>query len=400
LESSELLISIALILLMSRITSQLATSFRLPSVFGVLMAGVFLGPSVTGLVEPTPVLEGLSAIGVVLLLFVAGVETDLVEMRRVGAAALLAAIGGVALPMAGGTALAIAFGYDTAEAVFVGTILTATSVTVSAHVLKELGRLQGRIGSAILGAAVIDDVIGVIVLTIVVSAEGDGSLFDLVRLVAFIPIALLAGHWLTKLTAVRVTLFESREHRFVEVLALVLAFAWAAQELGGLAAISGAYLVGVLFSRTLLREDLTDFGNLIGYTIFAPIFFVMTGAAVDLSAVSEAPVFIMLLSVVAIMAKVVGCYGGALAGRFSQREALAVGCGMVPRGEVALVITVLGHESGVIGDQAFAAGIAVTLVTTLVAPLLLRVSLPRDTTSPITVDRRTVLAAEMERIES
>ncbi len=401
--SSELLISVALILLTARITSQIASRFGLPSVFGVLVAGVFLGPSVTDLIEPSAALDGMSTIGVVLLLYVAGLETDLVEMRQVGRAAMFGAIGGVALPMIGGTLLAIAFGYETSEAIFVGTILTATSVTVSAHVLKELGHLQGRVGSAILGAAVIDDIIGVIILTVVVSLEGEGSPLDLLRLAAFIPVALFGGYWLIKLTAGRLESMETREHRFLEVLALVLAFAWAAQEIGGLAAISGAYLAGVFFGRTILRDDLADFGNLIGYALFAPIFFVTTGMSTDLGAIAHEPLFTLLLAIIAIATKAAGSYAGAFAGGFTNKEAIAVGCGMVARGEVALVITVLGHQSGVIGDETYAASVAVTLLTTLAAPLLLRVALPRKQAidaDGITEDlHRSDITAQIERLE-
>jgi len=196
--SADLLISVALILLSARLSAQAASRFGLPSVFGLLVAGVVLGPSATDLIQLSEPLDAMSHIGVVILLFVAGIETDLVELRKVGRAALLAAIGGVALPMAGGTGLALAFGYDAAEAVFVGTILTATSVTVSAHVLRELGHLQSRVGSAILGAAIIDDIIGVMVLTVVISLEGEGSALDLVRLTAFIPAALFLGYWLIR----------------------------------------------------------------------------------------------------------------------------------------------------------------------------------------------------------
>ncbi len=401
--SSDLLISLALILLTARITSQVASRVGLPSVFGVLVAGVLLGPSVSGLVEPSAALDGMSTIGVVLLLYVAGLETDLVEMRQVGRAALLAAVGGVAVPMAGGTFLAMGFGYGTAESVFIGTILTATSVTVSAHVLKEMGHLQGRVGSAILGAAVIDDIIGVVVLTVVVSLEGEGNVLDLVRLGAFIPVALFGGYWLIRLASTRLEILDTREHRFLEVLALVLAFAWAAQEVGGLAAISGAYLAGVLFGRTILREDLSDFGNLIGYALFAPIFFVTTGMSADLAALAREPAFTLLLAAVAIVAKAAGCYVGAFAGGFSNRESVAVGAGMVARGEVALVIAVIGRQSGVLGDDAYAASIAVTLLTTLAAPLLLRFALPRRATGgevgPSDL-HRLQLAMQIERLEA
>lgn len=398
-DSNQLLISLALILLSARLASQVASRLGLPSVFGVLVAGVVLGPGATGLIPMSAPLEAMSHIGVVLLLFVAGLETDLVEMRRVGLAASLAAVGGVALPMAGGAGLAMAFGFRPAEAIFVGTILTATSVTVSAHVLREMGQLRSSVGSAILGAAVIDDVIGVIVLTVVISVEGEGSLLDLVRLGAFIPFALAGGYWLINLASDRLHRAELKEHRYVEVLALVLAFGWAAEEIGGLAAISGAYLAGVLFGRTLLRDELAEFGNLIGYALFAPIFFVSTGMMADVAALAREPLFVALLTVVAIGAKAIGSAGGSLAAGFSPRDSMAVGAGMVARGEVALVIAVLGHQSGIIGDATFTASLAVTLLTTLAAPLLLRLALPRQLDEP-KGDHRVQLATQIDRLEA
>jgi Kef-type K+ transport system membrane component KefB len=362
-QSADLLIGLAMILLAARAAGGVATALRMPSVLGILLVGVVLGPSVTHLVPMSPALEGLSQIGVVLLMFVAGLETDLVEMRRVGAAAMLAAVGGVAVPMVGAWALARQFGFGNAEAVFIGTIMTATSVTVSAHVLRELGYLRTRVGSAILGAAIIDDVIGVMVLTVVVSVQGGGSMLDLARLTAFVPISLAVGYVVTNAVADRLRRTESNEHRFIEVLALMLAFAWAAEAIGGLAAISGAYLAGVLFSRTLLRDDLASFGNLIGYALFAPVFFVTTGMMADVGSLRAAPAFTALLFVIAVLGKVVGCYVGAFTG-------------MVSRGEVAIVIAVLGRNSNVISDTVFTASIVVTLLTTLTAPLLLRFTLP------------------------
>lgn len=393
---SQLLISLGLILLGSRVAGQISARFGLPSVLGMLVVGILLGPTAFGLVEMSPILDGMSHVGVVLLLFVAGLETDLVEMRRVGLAATLAAVGGVAFPMATGTWLSWWFGYGVAESVFVGTILTATSVTVSAHVLKELGQLRGAIGSAILGAAVIDDVIGVVVLTVVVSTEGGGSLFDLVRLAGFIPLALLGGYALVNLMTDRLNRAE-REHRYVEVMALVLAFGWAAEEIGGLAAISGAYLAGVLFGRTLLRDELADFGNLIGYAFFAPVFLVTTGMMADLATLTQAPLFVALLAAIAISTKAIGSGLGSRLAGFSTRESMAVGAGMVARGEVALVIAVIGHQSGIVGDETFTASIGVTLLTTLAAPLLLRLALPPNAMEPNS-DHRVKVAQQIERL--
>lgn len=401
-ETASLLLGLALVLIAARISSEATQALRLPGVFGVLLAGVLLGPGVANLIPPSAALSGMAGVGVVLLLFVAGLETDLVQMRRVGLAATLAAVGGVALPMAGAYALARWFGYGTGESLFIGTILTATSVTVSAQVLREIGYLQSRVGTALLGAAIIDDIVSVVVLTVVVSMEAGGSLLDLLRLAAFIPVALAAGLWITRRVVGRF-LRTRTEERFIEVLALVLAFAWAAEALGGLAAISGAYLAGVLFGRTALREELAAFGNLIGYALFAPVFFVTTGMMTDVGALAQAPLFTALLLLVAIATKVVGAGAGALAGRFSLRESLAVGAGMVSRGEVAIVIAVLGRHSGVIGEGVFATSVVVTLLTTMVAPLLLRLTLPglpREPEDPADAARRRRLEEQIARLES
>ena len=397
--SNDLLISLALILLSARLGAQVSTLLGFPSVLGMLTVGVLLGPGALHLVQASAELDGVAQVGVVLLLFVAGLETDVVEMRRVGRVAFLAAAGGVLLPLLCGIGLAVAFGYSSSEAVFLGTVLTATSVSVSVHVLRELGQLQSPVGNAILGAAVIDDILGIALLAVVTAVEDGGSSLTLVRLALFLPAAALAGRWIVDVTAVRLQMLADREGRFLVVFALVLAFAWAAEAVGGLAAISGAYLVGVLLGRTVLRDHLADFSTFIGYAFFAPVFFVTTGLAVDPGALAAAPLFAVALSLAALITKALGCFLGARVGGFSRKASVAVGAGMVARGEVALVIAALGRQTGHLDERAFAATIAMTLVTTLAAPILLRLTLPR-LAHPAALDRRELVAAEIDRLES
>jgi Na+:H+ antiporter len=400
-DSGELLISLALILLTAKLAGLLSQRAGLPSVFGKLLVGLALGPALLRILEPDSALQAMAEIGVLLLLFVAGLETDLVEMRRVGRAAMLTALGGVLLPLGAGAALARGFGYDTLSALFIGVVLTATSVTISAHTLRELGHLQGRIGTTILGAAIVDDVLGVVALAIVTTFAGGGSALSVLRLVIFLPAAVLVGRWVIPRVIHRLSGWEQDAH-YAVILSLMLASAWAAQELGGLAAITGAYLVGVIVGRTDVRDQLADLTNFMGYAFFAPIFFVTIGMAVSASDLRAAPGFAAALIVVAILTKVVGAGGGALLCRFTPRESLTVGVGMISRGEVALAIAAIGLNDGVIDQPAFSTAIVMTLVTTLVTPVLLRFLLT-DRAAATPDDPRvpadTLILEQLERVE-
>ena len=375
--SGTLLISLALILLTAKMAGVISLRFGLPSVFGKLVVGLLLGPALLRLVTPSDALRAMADIGVVLLLFVAGLETDLVEMRRVGRAAFLTALGGVLLPFAAGAVLARFYGYEWLPAMFIGTILTATSVTISAHTLRELGQLQSRIGTTILGAAIIDDVLGVIALAVVTTLAGGGSLFAVVRLFIFLPAAVLVGRWLMPRVVHRLTQWQGDDARYAVILALVLASAWAAQELGGLAAITGAYLAGVLIGRTEMRERLSELTNFMGYAFFAPVFFVTVGMAVRAADLRAAPAFALAMIVLAILTKVIGAGAGALVSRFNVSESMSVGVGMISRGEVALAIAAIGLSEAVIDQRAFSTSVVMTLATTLVTPVLLRATLAR-----------------------
>lgn len=372
MQSSNLLISLALILLAAKLAGLLSLRVGLPAVFGKLLVGLLLGPALLHIVRPTDALQAMADVGVVLLLFVAGLETDLVEMRRVGRAAMLAALGGVLLPFAAGAALARLYGYDMLPAMFIGVVLTATSVTISAHTLRELGRLQGRIGATILGAAIIDDVLGVLALALVTTVAGGGSLLSVVRLVLFLPAAVVVGRWLVPRVVHRLAGFHEEEVRFAVILSVVLAAAWAAQELGGLAAITGAYLAGVLIGRTEMKDRLAELTNFMGYAFFAPVFFVTVGMAVHAADLTAAPLFALALIALAIVTKVAGCAAGAALCRFDARESLTVGVGMVSRGEVALAIAAIGLGEGILNQQAFSTAVVMTLVTTLVTPVMLK----------------------------
>jgi len=261
----------------------------------------------------------------------------------------------------------------TAQAFFLGTVLTATSVGITAQTLTELGKLQSREGSAILAAAVIDDVMGVMVLSVVLGFSGGGDpLVPIGKMALFIPMAFVVGIFIVPLVIDRIAHLHEGETRMAIVIGIALTYAWAAEHWGGLAAITGAYIAGLMIARTKIGEHATESMNKIAYAFFIPVFFVVVGLKMDSSALREAPLFAAALIGVAIVTKIAGSFGGALAGGFSVREATRVGYGMVSRGEVALVVAVVGLDRGLIDDREFSATILMTLVTTLVAPLLLK----------------------------
>jgi Kef-type K+ transport system membrane component KefB len=386
--STNLLISVALILFAAQVGGHLSLRMGMPRVLGKLVVGLVLGPALLRLVSPSQSLEDMANIGVILLMFVAGVETDLVELRKVGAAAFLAACGGVILPLGAGTAVALAFGLAPLPALFVGTVLTATSVSISAQTLQELGKLQTRVGSAILGAAVIDDVLGILVLAVVTAFGGHGdAVGPILKLIVFIPVALFLGWVVVPLFVERVGSLHSSDAQMGVIVATVLAYSWAAAQLGGLAAITGAYIAGVLIGRTELRHQAAELVSFLGYTFFIPVFFVSVGMALRADDLRAAPAFTLAVLAVAIVTKILGCFLGALAGRFSLRDAGIVGLGMVSRGEVALVVATIGLQTRVIGTREFSVAIVMTVVTTLITPVFLKLAFSRE---PVTAETRPV----------
>jgi Kef-type K+ transport system membrane component KefB len=381
------LILIACLLIAAKVAGWLCHSLRIPGVLGQLVVGVVAGPSLLGWVHLDPVLNSFANIGVILLMFMAGLETDMKQMRRVGGAAFISASMGVILPFLAGMIFALALGYSLPVSLFLGTLLTATSVSVSAQTLKDLGKLTTKEGTTILGAAVIDDVLGLVVLSLILAfALGQNPVWAILRMVVYFPVAYLLGHygfpalsrWLPRMLAL--------EARIGMVLALILLYAWSAQSLGNVAAIIGAYIAGILVSRTAMREWVHDGISKMGYALFVPLFFVCVGIEANFQSVGHVSLFLLTGFIgIAVVTKVVGCGGGALMCRFNAREALTVGVGMISRGEVALITASIGLQAGLITSSLFSIVILISLVTTLITPLLLKLvylipsSVPVDT---------------------
>jgi Kef-type K+ transport system membrane component KefB len=399
----QIILLLAIIIAAAKLAGALATRIGQPAVFGEILVGLVLGPTVLNLLgwgpfaphggEPSSLLKltkDLAEIGVLLLMFVAGLETDLNEMRRVGKVAFWSAFGGVALPMIGGIVVASAFGLPVFwEGIFIGTILTATSVSISAQTLMELKALRTREGATILGAAVIDDVMGIIVLSVVVafakaSSTGGVDLASVlligVRIVAFFGIGILAGRFITPFLRWFSNLGVSQA-LLAGVLLVVLLYSWAAEFVGSVAAITGAYLAGVLIAQTPFKKEVDAGIHPLTYSMFVPIFFISIGLQANGRDLGDRALFTVVLVIVAIVAKAVGCGGFAKLFGFSTLESTRVGVGMISRGEVGLIVAGYGLANNIIGPAVFSASVVMVLATTMVTPPLLRLAFGRATTS-------------------
>lgn len=380
----ELLPLFALMLVGAKLAALVSQRIGMPAVFGELLLGLLIGPSLLNWVEPNETFTLVGEIGVIVLMFMAGLETEVSEMRAVGWASLLTAMGGVLLPLGGGYLLGVAFGLQPLHALFLGAVLTATSVSISAQVLRELGRLRSREGTTILGAAIIDDILGVVVLSVVLALAGEGSFWlSISRMLIFFPIAWIVGDWLIPRLIRTEQRVAQKETSVAVLIGILLVYAWSAEALGAVAAITGAYLLGIIVSKhTDPGHHLHDSMNVIGYGFFIPIFFVGIGLQAQIGALWLAPGLSIAVLALAIIGKIVGSGVGALIGRFPPRSALSIGIGMVARGEVALVMVAAGRAAGLVNDQLFGATIIMTLVTTLVTPPLLRWSLASEPSQP------------------
>jgi Na+:H+ antiporter len=321
---------------------------------------------------------------VILLIFIAGLETDLVEMRRVGHVAFWSAFGGVVLPLVGGAALAVAYGLPLLwEGIFIGAILTATSVSISAQTLIELGTLRTKEGSTILAAAVIDDVMGIVVLSLVVAFARSGqgaTLMDVAliigRMTLYFVGAILVGRWLDPLIE-RLNRLGSSQGVLSGALVVAFVYAWGAEYVGQVAAITGSYLAGVLFGQTRFKKEIDQSIHAVTYSMLVPVFFISIGLQANGRELGSQALFTVLLVIVAIATKAIGCGVFARATGFTTTESIRVGAGMISRGEVGLIVAGYGLANGIIGRDVFSASVLVVLVTTMVTPPLLRMTFQR-----------------------
>lgn len=358
----------------------LATYTRQSIVIGEILVGLVVGPSLLGLVSVGELVEALALLGAIVLLFLAGLDHKFEDIFR-GRYALIAAAG-VVVPWVGGYVFAEVSGYPGISALFIGTALTATSIALTVTVLREMGRLDTEVGRAILGAAVIDDILSLILLAITIQAA-QGSVDSLqvallgLKAVAFIIVGAYVGKKVLQPAMVR--LDESRlvaaHPEALFLVAINIAFLYSAiAEVLGLSAIVGAFLAGVSLDATRrMRGKSFKEGTEYLSTIFASVFFVSLGVLVDARLLTWAAVpFILGLSAIAMLTKLIGCALPARALGMTWRDSLLVGTGMAPRGEVALIVALLALSAGVVQQDVYVAVVMMALLTTLVTPPLMR----------------------------
>ncbi|PYG86637.1 sodium/proton-potassium antiporter GerN (CPA2 family) [Ruminiclostridium sufflavum DSM 19573] len=380
------MIDIAIILIFTKIGGLISRKFKMPEVLGALIAGVIIGPAVLKLVQHTESIKLLSDLGVILLMFLAGLETNLDELKKAGKTSFAIAVVGILLPLVLGTAAAYLFFTDFWENLFVGVILTATSVSISVETLTELGKLNTRAGVNILGAAVIDDVLGLILISVVLAmskalesgASGAQAvtslLFTFVKIIIFCVIAVLMIAVVPKFINKGVI---SGSHKrdlltFCIALALLLAFV---SEFLGIAAITGAYLCGLALSQFIHREYITKNIKAISSGFLSLIFFASVGISADIKSFNlKVLIITLVMFAIAVIGKLIGCGGAARLFKLSKSESLQIGVGMISRGEVAIITANIGMQNRIISEEIYIPTLIVVILTTIITPALLKMA--------------------------
>ena len=393
-----ILLELALILLFTKLFGIICKKIGLPQVVGFLIAGLLIGPCVLGWVNPSETLKIIAELGVILIMFSAGVETDLKELKQNGLAATLVAMAGVLLPLGGGFLIAAAFnggfeGIDSLKVlqyVFVGVVMTATSVSITVETLKELGKLKTKAGTIILSAAIIDDVIGIILLSIIIGFRNPEvkPVEAVWKTGLFFVLAVAVGigiHFLFKF------LNKKFPHtRRLPILGLVICFlyAYCAEKFFWVADITGAYIAGIMLSGLKESDYIDRKIEINSYMIFAPVFFASIGINASFSGFNVNMVWFSLCFVlVAIAAKMLGCFGMAKLLRYDWKDSLVIGVGMIARGEVCLIVLQKGISAGLASPDYLAMGVLLVIVSSFLAPVLLKLIYRKsDPLPPLSAD--------------
>lgn len=383
------LFSIGLILVASKLLSMLSNRMHMPKVVGSLAVGILLGPTMFNIIHETDVITAIAEVGVIIIMFEAGLETNIKRFEKNIKAYIMIAVMGVIVPFLLGTGISNIFNINLMTSMFMGLVLTATSVSITVETLNEMGKLKTKVGESVLGAALIDDVLGVILLSIAlgsVSSSNEDISSVLLRITAFFGFAFVIGvifryffEWMGKT--------EGKKHRIpVLALSFCLLIAYVAERFG-VADITGAYIAGLVIANTKYTEYINKKVEVLSYMIFSPVFF----ASIGLKAVFEGMdmrgwVFTINLVFIAIIAKIIGGVVGARLAKFNRKDAFKISVGMIARGEVALIIAAKGKNIGLINSDLFASVIVLVLVTTLVTPMLLKLIYKKDNVETVSLD--------------
>lgn len=393
MESYVVFKDLAIIIIFAKFFGLLARKIKVPQVAGEIVAGLIIGPSMLGLVAQSDFLSKMAEIGVVLLMFSAGLGTDLKEMKKTGVAAFLIACCGVFIPLAGGTVLYSCFyGWGAVgsdhflKAVFIGCIMTATSVSITVEALRELGHLSGRVGTTIMSAAIIDDVIGIIVLTFVIAFRDPDvrPLMIVSQTALFFLFAFVVGYVCYKI-------FQRVDQRYphtrripIAGLALCFAMSYIAEKYFGIADITGAFVAGIILCSIRDSKYIAQKMDTNSYMLFGPVFFASIGLKTDIDDLNAS---ILLFSaafiLVALITKIVGCGLISKVCRFSWDDSLKIGVGMMTRGEVALIVSQKGLAVGLMQPVYFTSVILLIIVSSIATPIILKVLYAKNSASEV-----------------
>ncbi len=393
------LLPLGIILVVSKLLSKFCRKVNLPQVIGMLLAGVLIGvlnyiPTVGEFVLSPTAVTGLgffAKIGVILIMFAAGLDIDIKQIRVIGVPAILITMTGVAVPMVLGFGVAqLCMPQNGIAAnLFYGSILTATSVSVTVATLQELGRLNSKVGSTVVAAAILDDIIGIIVLSVVSSLGGTSSagqsdvLWVIIKTVLFFIAAIVVGLGASKLF----TWIEKKfpHHRLLPILSVALCFlfAYSSEMIFGIADITGAFVAGLVLSVNPEHSYIERRSDIMSYMIFTPVFFANIGITTQITSIDSGMILFGLLFIVAgLVGKVVGCGGTALLCRYGLKDSFRVGIGMMARAEVALVCAQKGVEIGVISSSIMPFIVVLIILSSFVTPILMRASYKKELASP------------------
>lgn len=395
------LLELAILLFATKFLGVVAKRFGLPQVVGMLVAGILIGPAIwspltNGAFVPvrnSDIIKVLAEIGVIMIMFSAGLETDLKELKRSGLVATLIALAGVFVPLGLGFLIAVPFiGLDTMDnvlsCIFIGVMLTATSVSLTVATLRELGKLRSRVGTIILSAAIIDDVIGIIFLTFVIGIKnpvaGSPSYMIIINTIIFFVLAIGVGIGLNYLFKWLVKKYPHTRRVPIFAFVVCLVYSYVAEEIFSIAAITGAYLAGIILSTTTERDYMEKKIDINSYMLFSPIFFASIGINMSFSGFSSDILWFAMLYVLAgLLGKIVGCAIVARLCKFNMRDSLKIGAGMMARGEVSLIVAQKGISNKMIDTVFLTPVIILVLASSLLTPLIIKNLYKHDKTAVI-----------------
>lgn len=377
------IITLTGILFVTQLVSHFFNRWGIPDVIGQILVGIVAGPAVLGWIHQTAMIEEFQEIGVIVLMFIAGLESDLSLLKKYLKPAMAVAVGGMALPIVVMGLASQLFGLQWFESLFIGVIFSATSVSISVAVLREFNQIDSKEGATVLGAAVADDIGGVLILSVLISlmngkgGESSTSLPLIIMMQAiFFGGTYLLVRWLAPY------LMHLSKHLLTTaapaVMAMILCLGMASlADLVHLSGAVGAFFAGIAVANTKARHDIVEAFEPLGYAVFIPVFFVNVGLVMRLNHFFDSLVFIVVMTILACLTKLIGSGGGAMLMGFDRQSGYVIGSGMIARGEMALITAQIGHEAHLLSSKYYSDVITVVVLATVLAPFILKHALKR-----------------------